>query len=66
VHRAAVFGEDRLDANETAVLTQQLEYMRARTADVERPAFRARQFVPVTSEVDPGADTWAYSRTAPA
>jgi len=62
LHRASVYGEDRLDANETTVLTQQLEYMRARTADIERPPFKARQFVPITSEVDPGAETWAYSQ----
>lgn len=62
VHRAIVYGEDRLDANETTVLTQQLEYMRARTADIERPAFKARMLVPITTEVDPGAETWAYSQ----
>lgn len=62
LHRASVYGEDRLDANETTVLTQQLEYMRARTADIERPAFKARLFVPVTSEVDPGAETWSYTQ----
>lgn len=60
VHRADLYGEDRLDANETMVLAQQLEYLRARTADIERPEFKARLLVPVTSEVDPGADTWAY------
>jgi len=62
VHRASVYGQNRLDANETAVLTQQLEFMRARTADIERPAFKARMLVPITSEVDPGAETWAYSQ----
>jgi hypothetical protein len=62
VHRADVYGEDRLDANETAVLEKQLEFMRARTTDIERPEFKARQLVPITSEVDPGAETWAYSQ----
>jgi hypothetical protein len=62
VHRADVYGEARLDANETAVLLQQLEFMRARTTDIERPEFKARMLVPVTSEVDPGAETWAYSQ----
>lgn len=62
VHRASVYGEERLDANETTVLQQQLEYQRARTADVERPEFKARRLVPVTTEVDPGADTWAYAQ----
>lgn len=62
LHRASVFGDDRLDANETTVLANQLEFLRARTADIERPAFKARSLVPVTSEVDPGADTWAYAQ----
>lgn len=62
VHRATVYGEDRLDANETAVLANQLEFLRARTADIERPALKARRLVPVTSEVDPGAETWAYTQ----
>jgi hypothetical protein len=62
VHRADVYGVDRLDANETMVLERQLEFLRARTADIERPAFKARTLVPVTSEVDPGAETWAYSQ----
>jgi hypothetical protein len=62
MHRADVFGEHRLDANETMVLVNQLEYFRARTADIQRPAFKARMLVPVTSEVDPGAETWAYAQ----
>jgi len=62
VHRADVYGEHRLDANETAVLEKQLEFMRARTADIERPEFKARMLVPITSEVDPGAETWAYAQ----
>lgn len=62
VHRADLYGEQRLDANETTVLAQQLEYMRARTADIQRPEFKGRKLVPVTSEVDPGAETWAYSQ----
>lgn len=62
VHRADVFGVHRLDANETMVLANQLEYIRARSADIERPEFKARRLIPVTSEVDPGAETWAYSQ----
>lgn len=61
VHRAEMYGPERLDANETMILTQQLEQMRARSVDILRPAFKARQFVPVTSEIDPGAESWAYT-----
>lgn len=60
--RAEIYGEQRLDANETMVLANQLEYLRARTADVRRPTFKARKLVPVTSEVDAGAETWAYAQ----
>lgn len=62
VHRAEMYGADRLDANETMILTQQLEQMRLRTADILRPQFKGRTLVPITSEVDPGAESWAYSQ----
>ena len=61
VHRAEIYGADRLDANETMILEHQLEQMRARSVDVQRPEFKARRLVPVTSEIDPGAESWAYS-----
>ncbi len=62
VHRAELYGADRLDANETMILTNQLEQMRARTVDIQRPEFKARRLVPVTSEMDPGAESWAYAQ----
>jgi hypothetical protein len=62
VHRAEVYGAHRLDANETMILTTQLEQMRARTVDIQRPEFKARRLVPVTNEMDPGAESWAYSQ----
>jgi hypothetical protein len=61
VHRAELYGSDRLDANESMILQLQLEQMRARTVDILRPQFKARSLVPVTSETDPGAESWAYS-----
>jgi hypothetical protein len=61
VHRAEMYGPDRLDANESAILQLQLEQMRSRTIDILRPQFKARTLVPVTSEIDPGADSWAYA-----
>jgi hypothetical protein len=60
--RAELYGTERLDANETALLTQALEFMRARTADIIRPEFKGRSLVPFTSEVDPGADSWSYQQ----
>ncbi len=62
VHRAEMYGAARLDANETMVLELMLQQMRARTADIIYPEFKARRFVPITSEVDPGAESWAYQQ----
>jgi len=61
VHRAELYGADRLDANETMIMTSQLEQMRMRSVDILRPPYKARTLVPVTSEVDPGAESWAYT-----
>lgn len=61
VHRAELYGRDRLDANETAILDLQLEQMRARVVEVLRPEYKARRLIPVTSEMDPGSESWAYA-----
>lgn len=62
LHRAELYGVERLDANESIILSQQLEQMRARVSDILRPAYKGRQLVPVTSEMDPGAESWSYSQ----
>jgi hypothetical protein len=58
--RADLFGIERLDANETALFGRQLEYISARIRETKRPELKWRQFVPVTSEVPAGAETWTY------
>jgi hypothetical protein len=58
--RAILYGVERLDANETALFGTQLEYISQRAREVRRPELKWRQFVPVTSEAPPGAETWAY------
>jgi hypothetical protein len=60
VHRAELYGADRLDANETSMLPLALEQMRLRVSEILRPPFKARTLVPVTNEVDPGAESWSY------
>lgn len=60
VHRAELYGRDRLDANETIILDLELEQKRARLVEVKRPELKARRLIPVTSEMDPGADSWSY------
>lgn len=50
----------RMDAGETATITRQLLYIKARTFDIKYPMFKARDFIPVSHEVPSGAETWAY------
>lgn len=50
----------RLDASFTAMFARQLEYFYTWTADVEYPELRARQLVPVDTEVPSGADYYTY------
>lgn len=52
--------ERRLDANETAFITRELLYVKAKTYDVKYTNFKARDFIPVSHEIDPGAETWAF------
>src|SRR5437762_3158838 len=53
-------GGRRLDAGETATITRQLLYIKAKTYDIKYPMFKARDFIPVSHEVPSGAETWAY------
>jgi hypothetical protein len=50
----------RFDAGETAFITRQLLYIKARTFDVKYTMFRARDFIPVSHEVPPGAEQWSF------
>lgn len=50
----------RLDAGATSILEKQLEYVKTKTYDIVYPDFKGRQLVPVSNEVDPGAETITY------
>jgi hypothetical protein len=50
----------RLDANETAMFTRQLEIIESEVFNVEYVPSRAREFIPIDSSVAPGADTITY------
>ena len=50
----------RLDANETAHLLKQLEFVKAQTYDIQHGPLKAMQFVPVDSSADPGAESITY------
>lgn len=57
------FGNRRLDADETNMLALSLEQMRAKVYEEEFPALKAREIFPVESDIDPGAQTFAYEET---
>lgn len=50
----------RLDANETNMLALSLEQMRTRVYEADYPELKARTLFPIATDIDPGADTFAY------
>ena len=64
---SAINGPDntnrRLDADETNMLALALEQMRTRVYEVEYPETKVRQLFPIASDIDPGADSFAYEIT---
>ena len=49
-----------LDADETAIFSQQLKHVKAQAYDVIRKELKALSLIPVSTEGDPGADQIAY------
>lgn len=49
--------EFRGDSAATAALSRQLEHIKSQTYDILYANMKARQFIPVSTEVDPGAET---------
>lgn len=50
----------KLDANESAFFTRQLEYVKSKTYDVKYKNLKATQLIPVSTEAPAGADTITY------
>lgn len=50
----------RMDAGETAHLLRQLEFVKAQTFDILHAQLKARQFIPVSNEAPPGAESITY------
>lgn len=65
VAQGASRAEDRrrLDADETNMLALQLEQMRSRVYEAHYEPVKAREFFPVSNEIDTGADSFAYEET---
>lgn len=55
-------GEARFDAADTAILARKLEYVKAQTFDVKYQSFKARNLIPLATDVDPAADTIVYGQ----
>lgn len=53
----------REDADETNMLALQLEQLRTRVYEDVHTPLKARQFLPVSSEIDTGAETFSYEET---
>lgn len=53
-------GVEHFDANETAMYQRALEYIKAEPFNVEYANFVGRTIVPVSSDVDPGAESVVY------
>lgn len=53
-------GGIRLDDGETALLARQLEYVKTQTYDILYSKLKSREFIPISGEVDVGAETWTY------
>lgn len=56
-------GRGRLDADETNMLALALEQMRTRVYEAEYPELKGRMILPVASDIDPAAETFAYEST---
>lgn len=52
--------EERCDAGETAFMARQLEQILSRTFDVKYPELKARKFIPLSNEVNSGAQSYTY------
>jgi hypothetical protein len=53
-------GCGHFDANETAIFSRSLEHVKTEVIEAEYPAFRARDYIPLESGVDAGADSFVW------
>lgn len=59
---AEVIKSVNLDANQTAFFARELEFIKAKTYDIEYPEFKAMQLIPVSTEAGPGAESITYQQ----
>lgn len=53
----------RADAGEAGMLELQLEQMRTKVYEIQYTELKARRFLPVATDIDTGAETFAYEQT---
>ncbi len=51
-----------LDAAENIFFARELEHIKSKTYDVVYPDLKAEKFIPVSTEVDEGAESWTYTQ----
>ncbi len=56
---------DKLDADEAIFFNRELEYIIARSIDIEFPKVKTRQILPTSFEVDPGAKSITWEEYEP-
>lgn len=52
--------QTKLDANETIFFARELEFIKARSYDVQYPELKATRLIPVSTEAGPGAQSITY------
>lgn len=57
-----ITGDYRLDTKYTAILSRDLEYVKAKTYDIRYPELRGKYLFPVSHEIPSGAETWKYEQ----
>lgn len=51
---------EKMDDGESIFFARQLEFIKAREFSVDYPELKARRIIPISTEVDPGAETITY------
>lgn len=51
-----------LDADTNIFFARELEHVKAKSYDVKYPTLRAEEFIPVSTEVPEGAESWTYTQ----
>ncbi|MFT9498029.1 DUF2184 domain-containing protein [Anaerosolibacter sp.] len=62
---ASIQNSMNLDSNESIFFARELEHVKSRTYDIQFPELTAMRVIPVSSEVNPGAESIVYGQYEP-